>query len=467
MGDNKPIKVVPVVIEGFEVNGPNVTFQKLQEFSLTLFEKLLNHRKQRNFLLLERDKLRTILENTRYEIKLANNIGFNLDTEREKAENKYRQDLKDVDQEVKYIFYNHEINLTELKAWEDRMTMKSKDKQLEEELELLLEKRQLKEELEKERGRYNDEVSSLKEKHLDEITVLKQEIDALQNEKNTKFKTKFNKTVEQLNLKHEMEMSELEERKNTHIAELRKIHLERVEETKDFFNTITAENLTVISNLKQNLDSFKKSKTEFSTEVRLLRLENEKLREPLATSKAEVKTLTRKLINYEKDLQSLKNNKAKLENTLAQAKQVKKANQNALLKLNGFKSNSYNLPVLELNSTCFHSSTNLTSYIIEKRRCLEEFVYFLVESIKQKQNIIDELTSDSEIYQSLSKSNVEYWNPKQLSYELAIISKAHDELLSTLKEKLQEFCVPEQMLGFKVIKMPHTGANPAALVAKQ
>lgn len=465
MGDNKPVKVIPVVIEGFEVNGPNVTFQKLQEFSLTLFEKLLNHRKQRNFLLLERDKLRTILENTRYEIKLANKIGYNLDTEQEKAENKYRQDLKDVDQEVKFIFYNHEINLTELKAWEDRTTMKSKDKQLEEELELLLEKRQLKEELEKERGRYNDEVTSLKEQHFDEITMLKQEINSFQNEKNTKFKIKFNKTVEQLNLKHEMEMSELEERKNTHIAELRKIHLERVEETKEFFNTITAENLTVISNLKQSLDSFKKSKTEFSTEVRLLRLENEKLREPLATSKLEVKNLTRKLINYEKDLLSLKTNRAKLGNTLDQLKQVKKDNQSALAKLKGFGSSSNNLP--ELNSTCFYSSTDLTCYTIEKRRCLEEFVYFLVENIKQKQSIIDELTSDSEIYQSLSKSNVEYWNPKQLSYELAIISKAHDELLSTLEEKLQEFCVPEKMLGFKVIKMHDTGSNPAALVAKQ
>lgn len=47
-----------------------------------------------------------------------------------------------------------------------------------------------------------------------------------------------------------MEMSEIEERKNTQISELMKNHEKAFNEIKNYYNDITLNNLALISNLK-------------------------------------------------------------------------------------------------------------------------------------------------------------------------------------------------------------------------
>ena len=55
---------------------------------------------------------------------------------------------------------------------------------------------------------------------------------------------------EELELKHKVEIHEVEERKNLHINELMKNHEEGFRELQDFYNVITSENLKVIRNHK-------------------------------------------------------------------------------------------------------------------------------------------------------------------------------------------------------------------------
>lgn len=54
----------------------------------------------------------------------------------------------------------------------------------------------------------------------------------------------------ELNLRHKMELSEVEERKNKQIAELMKNHEKAFSEIKSYYNNITLNNLALISSLK-------------------------------------------------------------------------------------------------------------------------------------------------------------------------------------------------------------------------
>lgn len=58
-----------------------------------------------------------------------------------------------------------------------------------------------------------------------------------------------------------------------------------------------------------------------------------------------------------------------------------------------------------------------------------------------------------------------------LQYELARVCKAHDDLLETFEEKLVQFGIPKQELGFIPLRMVPEGQGglargPAGLVTK-
>lgn len=413
-------------------------------------------------MLLERDKLRTVLENTRHEIKLARDTALLKEEEFEKEEERHARERKEVDQEVKYILYSHGLNLEALKHWESKMTDKQKQMNLDEELELLQEKRSWKEKFEAGKIKCQEELESLKKLHLEELSNLQKEWDEEQHNHEVEFRKNFQHTIEHLTLKHLMEMSEVEERKNAHLGELKTINHSRIDEMKKFFNSVTAENLAIISNLKQSLDSITSNKATMLAEVKMLRQENEKLKEPLEKSKYEVEHLKRQLVNYEKDLLSLKNNKRMLKDAIKKNKNIKKESDKVINKLEAYRENSF---VDELDSTCFYSITKFKNDSEKKRKHLEEIIDSQIGDLKIKQKLIQEFISDPDVSQALKDLNFEFWSPKQLSYELAIICKAYDELLECLEEKLEEFCVPEPSLG-KPIKMEYCTPGSASLVSK-
>lgn len=68
-----------------------------------------------------------------------------------------------------------------------------------------------------------------------------------------KYEQKLTSQYESLTLKHRMEMTEVEERKNTQIANLIKNHENAFTEMKTYYNDITLNNLSLIKSMKVNL----------------------------------------------------------------------------------------------------------------------------------------------------------------------------------------------------------------------
>lgn len=68
-----------------------------------------------------------------------------------------------------------------------------------------------------------------------------------------KYEEKLTNQYESLMLKHRMEITEVEERKNTQIADLIKKHEEAFNEMKTYYNDITMNNLSLIKSMQVNL----------------------------------------------------------------------------------------------------------------------------------------------------------------------------------------------------------------------
>lgn len=388
---------------------------------------------------------------------------MNREAELERAQERFRQDTKEVQQEVKYLEYDHKITLEQLKAWESSLVAKVDEENLKEMLELLEEKRKLKEELAEHELKFEEQLMSLKKQHEQELMEEEKKNEEVHIQKEMEFKRGLVEMKEEMTLRHEMELSELEERKNCHLIELKNIHKRRLDELKKFFNSVTAENLAVISCLRESLDGISKTKVTMADDMDKLKKNNKKLQKPLEKSKADVKNLTRQLTNYQKDLSSLKNNKRLLEETNSELQKFKKESIAALMWLKSSES----LTEESIDMCCIKSMVQFRSYAVAKRKQLQELTDHIVAELDNKRQILNKLSDDPDVTDAVSKLNFEYWCPNKLNYELSVAKAAYDQALSTLDEKLAEFCVPESTLGQGSWKVDPAHGGPAGLVAKQ
>lgn len=68
----------------------------------------------------------------------------------------------------------------------------------------------------------------------------------------SKYQSEIHKLIDELELKNDIELSELEERKNKYIHTLTSRHEAAFADIKTYYNKITDDNLNVISKLKVN-----------------------------------------------------------------------------------------------------------------------------------------------------------------------------------------------------------------------
>lgn len=87
----------------------------------------------------------------------------------------------------------------------------------------------------------SEEMSNMMKKFESEAVELEQ-----------KYEQKLTSQYEALILKHRMEITEVEERKNAQIANLIKNHENAFTEMKNYYNDITLNNLSLIKSMKVN-----------------------------------------------------------------------------------------------------------------------------------------------------------------------------------------------------------------------
>lgn len=97
--------------------------------------------------------------------------------------------------------------------------------------------------------------------------------------------------VQESEIRHRMEMAEVEERKNAQIAKLIKEHEKSFGEIKQYYNDITTNNLQLISTMKDQMDELRNQSERSEKKVYEIMHQNKKLSQPLKEAQTELHEL--------------------------------------------------------------------------------------------------------------------------------------------------------------------------------
>ncbi|KAK9712535.1 Growth-arrest specific micro-tubule binding [Popillia japonica] len=422
------------IIDGVDTS--QMTREQLEIFALRIKEENEREREERNFFQLERDKIRTFWEITRSELEETKAKLRNKDRQIEEAAEANEEELKFFKQKVKHLQYEHQNNLTECKA-EAMVSLKlAQDDHTEQERELLRDKRELKSKIREDELSNQDQIKALKLQFSEEIHKAREEFVKEANEMENKYEKRFNNLKQELGIKHKMEMSEVEERKNTQINELTKSHELAFNEMKNYYNDITLNNLALISSLKDQMEILRKQNERMSKQVADLTLENKRLAEPLKQALADVAEYKRQLQNYEKDKISLANTKAKLVATKKEFDDLTWANEALELRFEKLKGEKD-----ELQSRFVRAVLEVQQKTGLKNALLQRRINTLNSLAENREAVIGELTANKKIPAGLNEKfdkilNKKNQTIKDLQYELARVCKAHETLKTYVRSEM-------------------------------
>ncbi|EDV25474.1 uncharacterized protein TRIADDRAFT_24206, partial [Trichoplax adhaerens] len=461
----------PAVVDGLSPD--NMSKEQLLEHISRLREELDRERQERNFFQLERDKINTFWEITKRQLDEKKAELRNKDREMEEEEERHQVEIKVYKQKVKHLLYEHQNNITELKA-ENSVSLKlAQDDKRGREMELEKDKRGLKVQIKEMELSNEDIMKDLKKKHDEVVTQMRQEFERKSRELEIKYEKKMRDLRDELDLRRKTEIHEIEERKNNQINTLMKNHEKAFSDIKNYYNDITLNNLALINSLKEQVEEMKKKEERTEKLMQEIQLENKRLTEPLQKAREEVTELQRQLTNYEKDKSSLANAKARLKvqgEGLKNLEWEHEVLQQRFEQLQLERDDLYTKFVKAI-----HEVQQKSSF---KNLLLEKKLNALADVLEKKEAQLNEVLAASNLDPTalsvvtrkledvLDSKNTAI---KDLQYELARVCKAHNDLLRTYEAKLKSFGVPTEELGFKPLETTVSGQvlgkGPAGLVS--
>lgn len=449
----------PTMVDG--ISTEEMSKEQLEEYIVRLREELDREREERNYFQLERDKINTFWEITKRQNDEKKSDLRNKEREMEEAEEQHQVEIKVYKQKVKHLLYEHQNNITELKA-ESAVAIKlAQDDHKNKETDLRKDKQGLKVSLKEQELSSADVVKALLRGKDEEITTLRSDFERQAKEIEGKYEKKMRRLREELELRRKTEIHEIEERKNSQINSLMKNHEKAFSDIKNYYNDITLNNLALINSLKEQVEEMRKKEERLEKQMTEVMNENRRLIEPLQKAKDEVHELQRQLANYEKDKASLTSTKARLR---VQADELKKFEWEQEVLRQRFEQTQkerdelYNKFVKAIHEV--QQKGNFKNLLLEKK------LTALADTLEKKEAQLNEVLSASNLDPTaltvvtrkledvLDSKNSAI---KDLQYELARVCKAHNDLISTYEAKLRSFGVPVEELGFKPLQSNVTG----------
>ncbi|XP_069073289.1 dynein regulatory complex subunit 4 [Pleurodeles waltl] len=442
------------VVDG--VSTEEMSKEQLEEHIVRLREELDREREERNYFQLERDKIHTFWEITRRQLDEKKSELRNKDREMEEAEERHQVEIKVYKQKVKHLLYEHQNNISELKA-EGSVTMKLAQKEHRaQEGDLRKDMRTLKVELKEQELANEMVVKNLKLKQDEEITRLRNDFERQVREIEAKYDKKMRVLRDELELRRKTEIHEIEERKNGQINALMKNHEKAFSDIKNYYNDITLNNLALINSLKEQMEDMKKKEDRMEKEMQDLQLQNKRLVEPLQKAREDVGELHKQMDNYEQDKASLVSTKARLKLTDKELKDLQWEHE--VLEQRFSKVQAERDELYKKFTKAIQDVQQKTGF---KNLLLERKLLALSDTLEKKEAQLNEVLSASNLDPNAltivtrkledvldSKNNA----IKDLQYELARVCKAHNDLLRTYEAKLRAFGIPVEELGFKPLE---------------
>jgi len=462
----------PTVIDG--ISTEEMSKEQLEEHIVRLREELDREREERNYFQLERDKVNTFWEITKRQLDEKKAEIRNKEREMEETEERHQVEIKVYKQKVKHLLYEHQNNITELKAESSVALKLAQDDHRRQENSLSKDKRSLKVELKEHELAHEDIIKNLKRGKEEDITKLREDFERQAREIEAKYEKKMRSLRDELELRRKTEIHEIEERKNSQINTLMKNHEKAFSDIKNYYNDITLNNLALINSLKEQVEDMKRKEERMEKQMNEIMAENRKLTEPLQKAREEVQELQKELANYQKDKASLASAKARLKVRMEELKKLEWEHE--VLKQRFEQTQNERDELYGKFVKAIHEVQQKSNF---KNLLLEKKLAALADTLEKKEAQLNEVLAASNLDPTaltvvtrkledvLDSKNSAI---KDLQYELARVCKAHNDLIRTYESKLQSFGVPTDELGFRPLESNVTGQQlgkgPAGLVAQ-
>ncbi|XP_041983105.1 dynein regulatory complex subunit 4 [Aricia agestis] len=447
-GGKKP---ATIIIDGVDTS--EMTREKLEQFTLKVKEELDKEREERNYFQLERDKIRTFWEISRTQLEECKAELRNKERAAEEVQEENEALLETEKQKIKHLKYEHQAALAALRA-ENLVALKAaKEDHSEQELELLNDKRALRQEMKEKLLAAQDELRRAKLVHAEELSKVRADFDEKARQIEEKAEKKLNETKIELGVKHRTEIAEVEERKNKQLSELIADHDKAFAELKNYYNDITLNNLGLINSLKHQMEEMQKARERAEKTARDAGVEARALRGPLQTAVLENKELKRQMSNYDRDKATLSSKSKQLSVLEKQFEMLKWEHEVLQVRFDRVQAERDEL------------KARFTKAVIEVQQRASLKTALLEVKLK---NMEGRDLGPKDLHELLKFKDNQL---EDMKYEVARLRKAHDDLLATYEAKLAKLGVSPDELGFKPLKSIAIssmviGQGPAGLVTK-
>jgi len=437
-----------------------------------LTEELNKEKQERNFFQLERDKIESFWAISRNTLAETKADLLNKDRELEESEEKHQVEIKVYKQKVKHLLYEYQNNMAHFQADSERSTQLETIEHSNREQQLKKEKRGLKLELKEFELSHEEIIRNLKHKHDQEITKMRTDFERQAKELHNKYEKKMRTIRDDLELKRKNEIHEIEERKNGQINALMKNHDKAFTEIKNYYNDITLNNLALINSLKEQVEDMKKKEERNEKQMADITAENKRMSEPLQVALAECESLKRQLQHYEKDKMSLQNSKARLkvlEDKFKQQSWEYEVLQQRFDQVQKERDELYENFVDRIIGV--QQKTGFKNLILERK--LESLQHALEKNEMQTGEILKSANIDPTTVTAVNQKLDDFLTTKNqqikdLQYDLAKVTKSHNDMIKVYEAKLTEYNIPVEDLGFKpLVASIQATSNPAGLVVSQ
>ncbi|GBG32775.1 Growth arrest-specific protein 8-like [Hondaea fermentalgiana] len=397
----------------------------------------------------------------------------NLEDKKAEVRNKHRElqdleerhqvEIKVYKQRVKHLLYEHQNEVTFLKADCNNSLRLEEDKHRHAETELKKDERALKIELKETELSHEDFIKSLKQEQDRRITELRQNFERRARELQLKHERRSRVLREQLEAQRKADIQRIEQRKDSHIDELMKTHEKAFAEIKNYYNDITHNNLDLIKSLKEGVSEMKKKESADEKLMFEIAQENKRMSEPLKQALQDVERLRGSLEEYTEIKARLSKTKVNLGVVQDQLKALQWENEVLGQRFEMISSERKNL-YDQLQSSVFdvQQKTGLKNILLEKKvtlldRELEKTDGYLSEILKQFN--LDPSTLG--IVQAKVRDILEAKNAavSDLSQSITAAVGHHNKMLEAYESKLGEYGIAVQEVGFELhpLKIPASG----------
>ncbi|CAM9270974.1 unnamed protein product [Phaeothamnion confervicola] len=454
-----------------ETEYDNMDLEMLQEVVPMLKQQLEKSMLDRNYVQLERDTIQTFYNITREEVRSLEMAIAAKDREMELMEDNHRVEVRVYVQKVKHLDYEHGNNLAEVGGEARALLAEETARHAGHEEDLQQTKADLKAEL-RDWARLNaEEIAQVNEANHKNLTKMREGFELGLGELKARCAQRLEQLEEDLDLRHKVEVHELEERKNMHINDLMKNHTAAFGQMKQYYNAITGDNLRLIRSLKDELTEMRTKAAANQKLMQDISQENKRLSEPLAVAVAEVAELRASLKDRAKDRLSLANATARLRLLDGQLEEVTETQAELEATFAAVEQQRDELyDRFEDAVRRVQQRSDFKNVVLERRLAAMEADVRATSSQLQEVAAAGALHEPEvskmmrDLDQVVAGKNAAV---QTLQYQLTRAAKAYNDALRTHTAKLLACGVPEdevRAMGFATVPLA-AGVGPAGLVA--